>query len=112
LPEGSVSLYSDETRRINFKGLEIGSQIQITYDFQIETFGSNTELWVRSLFPGTEKAVTTFFASFKYQHTYDISITQNFTIDSQLEKTAGVVPQLMSDLDATAILKSVYISVY
>ena len=112
LPENSVSLYIDETRRINLKGVEIGSQIQITYEFDIETFGSNTEIWIRSLFPGTSKAVTTMLATLKYQHTYNISTTQHITVDSQLEKTSGIVPQLMSDLDALAALKSIYISVY
>lgn len=112
LPEGSVSLYSPETRKVNLRGLAIGSQIQIVYNFEISTFGSNTEVLARSLFQGTEKYFTTLVGSFKYQHTYDISIVHQLTIDTELDKTSGIIPQLMSDLDALASLKSIYISVY
>lgn len=112
LPEGSVSLYSSETRKINLRGLAIGSQIQIVYNFEISTFASNTEVFARSIFQGTEKHFTTIIGSLKYQHIYDISITHQLTIETELDKTAGVVPQLMSDLDALASLKSIYISVY
>lgn len=112
LPEKSVSLYINDTKRINTKGLETGSQLQIVYDFQVTTFNNNTELWARSIFPGGKNLTTTFVASLKYQHTYDISVTHSLTIDSDLDKTKGIVPQLMSDLDAIASLKSIYISVF
>lgn len=112
LPEGSVSLYGNEIRKINLKGLELGSQIQIVYDFEITTFSSNTEVWARSIFPGTEKMTTTLLASLKYQHTYNISVTHNLTLENDLDRSKGIVPELMSDLDAVASLKSIYISVY
>jgi hypothetical protein len=50
--------------------------------------------------------------SLKYQHSYEISVIHQITVESQSEKTAGIVPQLMSDLDALASLKSIYVSVY
>jgi hypothetical protein len=112
LPKGSVSLYSRDTKKINLKGLELGTQLQIVYDFQVTTLNNNTELWARSVFPGGKGSITTFEASLKYQHTYEISITHNITVDEDSEKSRGIVPQLMSDLDALASLKSIYISVY
>lgn len=112
LPEGSVSLYNSEAKKINIKGLEVGTQLQLVYDFEITTFSPNTEVFARSVFQGTERITTTLVGSFKYQHTYNISITHQITIKSQQDKTAGLVPQLMSDLDALAVLKSIYISVY
>lgn len=112
LPQGSSSLYNPETRKINFRGLEIGSQVQVVYTFEISTFSPNTEVIARSAFQGLDKSVTTLVGSFKYQHTYDISIIHQLSIETQAEKTAGIIPQLMSDLDALASLKSIYISVY
>lgn len=112
LPKYCPSLYSKDIKKINLKSLEIGSQIQIVYEFQITTFNNNTELWARSVFPGGSIAATTFEASLKYQHTYDISITHNISITNESDKSKGLIPQLMSDLDALAILKSIYISVY
>jgi hypothetical protein len=112
LPRGAASLYGGDIKRVNLKGLELGSQLRIMYNFQITTLNNNTELWARSIFPGGKQSATTFEASLKYQYTYDISVTHNVTIDDELDKTKGIVPQLMSDLDALASLKSIYISVY
>jgi hypothetical protein len=112
LPDGSVSLYSPETRKINFRGMAIGAQVQIVYTFEITTFSPNTEVMSRSLFHGTDKAFVTLVGSLKYQHTYEMSVTHQVTIENELDKTSGIVPQLMSDLDALASLKSIYISVY
>jgi hypothetical protein len=112
LPEDSVSLYSSEIRKINLRGLSLGAQVQIVYNFEITTFSPNTEVLARSLFNGTDEGVVSLIGCFKYQHTYDISITHQLTIDSQQYRGTGIVPQLMSDLDALASLKSIYISVY
>jgi hypothetical protein len=112
LPADSVSLYSPEFKKINLRGLEIGSQIQIVYNFEIVTFAPNTEVLAKSLFMGTDKSFITLVGSFKYQHSYDISVIHQVTIDNKSDKIAGIVPQLMSDLDALATLKSIYISVY
>jgi hypothetical protein len=111
LPKGSASLYSKDVKKINLKGLSLGAQLLIVYEFEITTLNNNTELWARSLFPAGSIVSTTFEASLKYQHTYDISITHQVTIDNELDRSKGIVPQLMSDLDALASLKSIYISV-
>jgi hypothetical protein len=112
LPIGSVSLYNLETRRFNFKGLKLGSQVKIVYNFSINTFNSNTEVWLRTLFPESKKESTTFVAALKYQYEYDLSTTHNFTIDSEVDKVSGATIQIRSDMEAAVKLKSVYISVY
>lgn len=112
LPEDSVSLYIAEARRINTKGLKLGAQLQITYDFEVTTMSANTELWCRSLFPDSKTSVTSFVASLKYQHVYDLTVTHNLTIENNTDKVSGIIPQLRSDLDAIVKIKSIYISVY
>jgi hypothetical protein len=111
LPKDGVSLYSPETRYINLKGLKVGTQVQITYTFLITTFQSNTEVWMRSYFPNIEYEVTSFVASLKYQHEYLLSETHNIFIGGEDEKRAGIIPQIRTDLDALAKLKSIHISV-
>jgi hypothetical protein len=111
LPSGSVALYNPESKRTNFKGLNLGSQIEITYSFNLETFYPNTELWLRSFFPGSDQEVTSFVGLFKYQHIYSLSVTHSIFLQKDLDKISGVVPQLRTDLDATASLKTIYVSV-
>jgi hypothetical protein len=111
LPKDSVALYNPETKRINLKGLKLGSQIQITYLFLAETLYPNTEVWFRSFFPGSESEVTTFVGLLKYQHVYDFSITHSIFLEKDTDKISGIVPQMRTDLDAIARLKTIYISV-
>lgn len=112
LPKDSVSLYNPETRRINFRGLNIGSQITIVYNFSVITFESNTEVWARTYFPGTERDVTTFVASLKYQYEYDLSATHNFAISKESDKNSGSSFQIRTDNASAVKLKSIFISVY
>lgn len=111
LPENNTSLYNPETRRINFKHLNVGTQVQIVYNFQITTFSNNTEIWARSYFPDSGDEIVSFVASLKYQYTYDLSTTHNLYIDKELNKVSGVIPQLRTDMDSMAQIKSIYISV-
>jgi hypothetical protein len=111
LPESGVALYNPETKRINLKGLKIGSQIEITYSFAIETFYSNTEIWFRSFFPGSLAETTSFVGLLKYQHDYDLSVTHNIFLEKESDKISGIVPQIRTDLDAAARLKTIHISV-
>lgn len=112
LPKNSVSLYSPITRRINTRGLKIGSQIYISYNLEIETLNSNTELWTKSIFPDSKNEYISFSAILKYQYKYEISVSHYLTVESELDRLAGIVPQVRTDLDAMVRLKSVYISVY
>jgi hypothetical protein len=111
LPESGVALYNPETRRINLKGLKIGSQIETTYSFAIETFHSNTEIWFRSFFPGSLAETTSFVGLLKYQHSYDLSVTHSIFLEKESDKISGIVPQIRTDFDAAARLKTIYISV-
>jgi hypothetical protein len=112
LPEGSVGLYSNDIRKINTRALKVGAQVQITYEIEVITFGSNTEVWMKSEFVGLEDSTTTFCANLKYQHTYDMSVTHNLVVSSDQHKLAGIVPKIRTDLDAAAKIKSIYVSVY
>lgn len=112
LPDGSVSLYSDEIRKINTRGLQVGSQLSITYDIEVITFSSNTEVWMRSQFLKSDNSCTTFSAILKYQHTYELSVTHNLFVKTRDDKISGIVPQIRTDLDAAVKIKSISISVY
>jgi hypothetical protein len=111
LPKNGVSLYNPETKRINLKGLKIGTQLEITYSFVVSTMYSNTEVWMRSFLPGTKSEITTFSASLKYQHEYEISETHNIFLNKESDRIAGIVPQIRTDMDAMARLKRIHISV-
>jgi hypothetical protein len=111
LPRDAVSLYGGDTKRINLKGLNVGSRVEVTYTFEVETFSSNTELWCRTYLPGTDRDVTTLMGVLKYQYIYEMSITQSIFVESQSDKNSGAVPQLRTDMDALARLKTIHISV-
>lgn len=112
LPEGSVSLYSKDIRKINTRGLKVGAQLQITYEVEVTTFNSNTEVWFRSQFLDLEESVTTFCANLKYQHTYEMTVTHNLAVLSEKHRVAGIIPKIRTDLDSVVRIKSIYISVY
>ncbi len=112
LPENNISLYNPQTRRINLKHLALGTQVLITYDIEISTLSSNTEVWARSYFPGSETDQTSFVALLKYQYVYNISVTHKISIDNARDISNGVVPQFRSDNDSILNLKSINISVF
>lgn len=112
LPKESVSLYNPNNKKINLKGLKLGSQLNITYSFEVVTFGPNTEIWARSLFHNSHDAVTSFVAILKYDYTYDFSITHNVFLTSEVDKIGGIIPQLRSDHTSIAKIKSIAVSVH
>lgn len=105
------ALYSQEIKKINTKPLSIGSRIRITYNFELETFSSNTELWTKSLFPGTSTEHVSFSAFLKYAYEYPISVTHEMVISDEKERQAGIKLQVRSDMDSIIKIKSVIISV-
>ena len=111
LPEGSVSLWNPHSRMLNFKGLKVGSQVFVTYNFELTTFTQNTEVWMRTFFPSHQEEISQLVGYFKYQHTYDLSITQQVFIENQQMWGSGAVPQIRTDFDASVILNSIYVSV-
>lgn len=111
LPYKSVSLYNPETDRINLKHLAVGTRLAITYDLKLSTMAANTEFWVRSIFPTSEKSYTSFVGNFKYEYDYDLSVTQFVTIDSESQRSDGILPQARSDMNSLLIPVSITISV-
>jgi hypothetical protein len=111
LPSDCVSLWNSHSKMLNFKGLKIGSQVFVTYNFELTTFNPNTEVWLRTFFPSHEQEISSLVGSFKYQHVYNISVTQQLFIENQKMWGNGAVPQLRTDFDSSAILNSVYVSV-
>jgi hypothetical protein len=111
LPRNSVSLYNENTKKLNFKNLELGSQVDVTYTFEVETFANNTELWCRTYFPGSQDGITSLVGVLKYQYVYEFSVTHRIYIDKESYRLNGATPQLRSDMDTIAKLLSVSISV-
>jgi hypothetical protein len=112
LPKDKIDLYNIEAKRINLKHLSLGSQISITYNFTLTTFSNNTEVWMRSYSEYTGESVTSFVASLKYQYEYELSTTHRVNIVSDAQKHAGIIPQIRTDLDAVATVKSIVVSVF
>lgn len=112
LPADGVALYNPVSRRINLKQLKVGSQILITYNFEITTFNANTEIWARSLFVNSGTSNTSFVANFKYDYTYDLSVTHSMALSEEIDKIGGIVPQLRSDHPTIAAIKSILVSVH
>lgn len=111
LPESSVSLYNSHSRRINLKSLKLGSQVEITYNLELETFSPNTEVWVRSLFPDTGDEYTSLVGNLKYQYTYELSVSHKIPVSKEVNKSSGIIPQIRTDMDAIGRIKSIVISV-
>jgi hypothetical protein len=95
----------------NFKGLKEGSQVFITYSFELTTHSSNTEVWVRTYSANSQLDIAQFIGSLKYQHTYPITVTQHVFIENQKIWGNGAIPQIRTDYDASVIIKSIYVSV-
>lgn len=111
LPDKSVSLWMPESRKINLKGLKVGSLVNIRYDVEITTFSNNTEVFFRTYIPEAAVSPISFVGSFKYQYTYDVSICQQFFVENKDIWTCGAYPQIRTDYDALVSMKNIYISV-
>lgn len=111
LPKGCTSLWNSHQRALNFHGIKEGSQVFITYNFEITTNISNTEVWLRTYFASKDKEFVQLIGSFKYQGTYVLSATQQIFIEDQSMWGNGAVPQIRTDFNASVIFNSVYVSV-
>ncbi len=111
LPAGCTSLWNSHQRALNFHGIKEGSQIFVTYNFEITTYTSNTEVWLRTYFASNDQEFVQFVGSLKYQNTYNLSVTQQIFIENTAMWGNGAVPQIRTDFDASVILNSVYVSV-
>lgn len=111
LPKGCTSLWNSHQRALNFHGIKEGSQVSVTYNFELTTYTSNTEIWLRTYFASNDQEFVQFVGSLKYQNTYNLSVTQNIFIEDQAMWGNGAVPQIRTDFDASVMFNSVYVSV-
>lgn len=111
LPNRSVSLLNKTARNINLKTLKVGAKVEIRYDFSLETYVPNTEVWIRTLLRDENISPTGYVGSLKYQYSYDISYSQTIFINSDKIKNYGGQPQIRTDNESSFILKGIYISV-
>ena len=111
IPEGCTSLWNSHQRALNFHGIKEGSQVSVTYNFELTTYSSNTEVWLRTYFATNNQEFVQFVGSLKYQNTYNLSVTQKIFIENHAMWGNGAVPQIRTDFDASVIFNSVYVSV-
>jgi len=111
LPKGCTSLWNSHQRALNFHGIKEGSQVSVTYNFELTTYTSNTEIWLRTYFASNDQEFVQLVGSFKYQNTYNLSVTQQIFIENQAMWGNGAVPQIRTDFDSSVIFNSVYVSV-
>jgi hypothetical protein len=111
LPTGAVSFWNNHSKMLNFRGVKEGTQAFITYNFDLTTYNTNTEVWIRTMFPNANREISQFVASLKYQHTYPISVTQQVFIENRQMWGSGGLPQIRTDYDASVVMKSIYVSV-
>lgn len=111
LPKGCTSLWNSHQRALNFHGIKEGSQVFITYNFELTTYTPNTEVWLRTYFKSKDREFVQLVGSFKYQGTYVLSATQQIFIEDASMWGNGAVPQIRTDFDASVIFNSVYVSV-
>jgi hypothetical protein len=111
LPKGCTSLWNSHQRALNFHGIKEGSQIFVTYNFEITTYTANTEVWLRTYFASNDQEFVQLVGSFKYQNSYNLSVTQNIFIENKAMWGNGAIPQIRTDFDASVIFNSVYVSV-
>jgi len=111
LPKDCSPLWNDHSRAFNFRGLKEGAQVFITYSFELTTYSSNTEVWIRTYSANSGLDISQFVGSLKYQHTYPITVTQQVFIENQKIWGNGAVPQIRTDFDASVIMNSIYVSV-
>ena len=111
IPEGLTSLWLPDINVFNFKGLKVGTKVDIRYDLTITTNSNYTDLWFRTFNEKYENSPTSYVANLKYQYSYDISVLQTVYVDSQRIKSYGLKPQARTDLESSILLKGIYISI-
>jgi hypothetical protein len=111
LPKDCTSLWNSHQRALNFHGIKEGSQVFVTYNFELTTYTSNTEVWLRTYFPSKGREFVQLVGSLKYQNAYNLSVTQQIFIEDHNMWGSGAVPQIRTDFDASVIFNSVYVSV-
>lgn len=111
LPKGSVSLWNNMNQTLNFKTLKVGAIVTICYNIELTTLTNNTEVWFRTFIPNANENHERYVGSLKYQFTYDLSMEHTVFIENKKTQVANAIPQLRTDNDCDAVIKSIYISV-
>ena len=111
LPKGGVSLWNEYSKKINFRGLEVGSIVTIRYNVVLTTYMNNTEVWFKTLLLDEDDSPVSYVGNLKYQYDYEFSVEQTMCIRDLESKNFGAIPQIRTDNACEAILKSIYISV-
>lgn len=111
LSKKTVSFWNYDTKKINFRAMEIGTKIDLIYDVEIETYSNNTDIWFRTIIPETEKHSTSFLGSFKYQNQYFLSVHQILFIVDKKSWSKGAMVEAGSDNICSIKLNGIYISV-
>lgn len=106
----AASLWSDDSRKINLKGINIGTKVSINYSFDITTTVSNTDVWLRTIMGSSQRQVATFVGCLKYQDTHSMNVQQEIFIENDNFKTFAT-PQIRTDFPAFASIKSITISI-
>lgn len=107
----SVSFWNYDAKKINFRALEIGAKVELIYDLEIDTFSNNTDIWIRTIVPQTEKHYTSFLGSFKYQNQHSISVKQTIFVHDKEDWSKGAIIEAGADNICSIKLNSMYISV-
>lgn len=111
LPNKSVSLINETAKNINLRTLKVGARVDIRYDFSIETYTSNTEVWIKTSLKEEALSPVGYVGLLKYQYFYDLSYTQTIFISSDKIKNHGGFPQVRTDNESSFILNGIHISV-
>lgn len=110
LPGTNEPLWGNDIRALNIKGLNVGTKIQISYEVELTTYSSNTDVWARTFLLNKNDGVVNFVGSLKYQNIYNFSIDQTMYIEDETFKTFAK-PQIRTDLPSEVVLKSITIFV-
>jgi hypothetical protein len=110
LPLKGDPLWGNEIMALNFLGLKIGTKVEVSYEIELSTQSSNTDVWVRTFFRNAGTGPIKFVGTLKYQNTYHFSIDQTFYIENEQFKCYAK-PQIRTDFPAELVVKSITIFV-
>jgi hypothetical protein len=111
LPKNSVSFVTDSARKINYKAFNVGAKVDVRYELEIETYSTNTEVWIRTFSVDDNSSTVGYLGNLKYRYTYDLSFCQTLYILNNTMKTFGGKPEIRSDSECSVVLKGIYIAV-
>jgi len=111
LPKGNVSLWNATSQQLNFKGLDLGDRVEVTYSFELETYANNTEIWIRAFSEKASLNSAQFVANLKYKYVYDFSVTQTLYIINDRIRKYGINPQIRADFDGDVRVRSILVHI-